>query len=110
MTNVQFTQIIDYYLSDKGKVHLPDIKRAAKENTTESDEKLLHYCMEGIRLNGSSGVFRESQIPITVDDGGRQVNIKPGDKVFVDFVRFPFQKFFSLPSTNKKKGERCSRS
>ena len=92
MTNVQFTQIIDYYLSDKGKVHLPDIKRAAKENTKESDEKLLHYCMEGIRLNGSSGVFRESQIPITVDDGGRQVNIKPGDKVFVGFVRFPFQK------------------
>ncbi|KAN0083249.1 hem peroxidase [Elaphomyces granulatus] len=81
-----FTQIIDYYLSDEGKVHLPNINRIAEENTKESDEKLLHYCMEGIRLNGTFGVHRESQIPMTVDDDGRQVNIKAGDKVFVGFV------------------------
>ncbi|KAL1964166.1 hypothetical protein VTN77DRAFT_7254 [Rasamsonia byssochlamydoides] len=81
-----FTQIIDYYLSDEGKVHLPEIHRLAKENTPESDEKLLHYAMEGIRLNGTFGSYRESQTNVTIDDGGRQVNIKPGDRVFVSFV------------------------
>ncbi|KAJ9263257.1 hypothetical protein DTO212C5_7683 [Paecilomyces variotii] len=81
-----FTQILDYYLSDEGKIHLPDINRLAKENTPESDEKLLHYCMEGIRLNGTFGSYRESTTHLTVDDDGRQVNIKPGDKVFVSFV------------------------
>jgi linoleate 10R-lipoxygenase len=95
MTNVKFTQIIDYYLSDEGKVHLPNINRIAEENTKESDEKLLHYCIEGIRLNGTFGVRRESQIPMTVDDGGRQVNIKTGDKVFVGFVSFPFH-FYNI--------------
>ncbi|KKA23635.1 Peroxidase [Rasamsonia emersonii CBS 393.64] len=81
-----FTQIIDYYLSDEGKVHLPEIHRLAKENTPESDDKLLHYAMEGIRLNGTFGSYRESQTNVTINDGGRQVNIKPGYKVFVSFV------------------------
>lgn len=42
--------------------------------------------MEGIRLNGTFGSYRESATHLTVDDDGRQVNIKPGDKVFVSFV------------------------
>ncbi|KAL2008268.1 hypothetical protein VTN00DRAFT_8250 [Thermoascus crustaceus] len=81
-----FTQILDFYLSDEGKVHLPEINRLAKEDTPESDEKLLHYVMEGIRLNGTFGSYRESQVNLTVDDDGREVNIKEGDKVFVSFV------------------------
>ncbi|EFE44257.1 hypothetical protein TRV_00943 [Trichophyton verrucosum HKI 0517] len=81
-----FTQIIDYYLSEEGKVHLPDIKRWAKERTDEADEKLLHYCMEGIRLNGTFGSYRESTAALDIDDDGRNVSVKPGDKVFVSFV------------------------
>ncbi|EGE05562.1 fatty acid oxygenase [Trichophyton equinum CBS 127.97] len=81
-----FTQIIDYYLSEEGKVHLPDIKRWAKERTEEADEKLLHYCMEGIRLNGTFGSYRESTAALDIDDDGRNVSVKPGDKVFVSFV------------------------
>ncbi|KAL1954110.1 hypothetical protein VTO42DRAFT_1734 [Malbranchea cinnamomea] len=81
-----FTQIIDFYLSEKGKVHLPDIQRWAKEDSEESDEKLLHYCMEGIRLNGTFGSYREATTAMVVDDDGREVAIKPGDKVFVSFV------------------------
>jgi len=81
-----FTQIIDYYMSAEGKVHLSEINRLAKENTPESDDKLLHYAMEGIRLNGTFGSYRESQVSTTIDDNGSQVYVKPGDKVFVSFV------------------------
>jgi linoleate 10R-lipoxygenase len=63
-----FTQIIDYYLSDRGRQYLPDINRIAKEDTPASDEILLRYCMEAIRLNGIFGSYRESQTNITVDD------------------------------------------
>jgi linoleate 8R-lipoxygenase/9,12-octadecadienoate 8-hydroperoxide 8R-isomerase len=36
-----FSQCLDYYLSDEGSIHLPDIKRLAKENTSEADALLL---------------------------------------------------------------------
>lgn len=81
----QFTQLLDYYLSE-GKRHLPEINRLAKADTPEADEKILHYAMEGIRLNGTFGSYREATKSTTVDDGGRQVPIKAGDKVFTSFV------------------------
>lgn len=86
---MQFTQIVDYYLSEEGKKHLPEINRIAKEDTEESDEKLLRYCMEAIRLNGIFGSYRESQTSLSVQDEGRDVQVQPGDKVFVGFVRLP---------------------
>jgi linoleate 10R-lipoxygenase len=58
----------------------------AKIDYPESDEKLLHYAMEGIRLNGTFGSYRCSNVSTTLDDGGRKVDVKPGDKVFVSFV------------------------
>ncbi|KAL9587477.1 MAG: hypothetical protein Q9212_000179 [Teloschistes hypoglaucus] len=82
-----FTQLLDYYLSDQGKQHLPSINKYAKMDTAEADDKILHYAMEGIRLNGTFGSYRESQIHDTIDDNGRQVRIKPGDKVFCSFVQ-----------------------
>ena len=42
--------------------------------------------MEGIRLNGTFGSYREAATAMEIDDDGRHVSIKPGDKVFVSFV------------------------
>ncbi|KAL4918828.1 hypothetical protein BDW62DRAFT_217449 [Aspergillus aurantiobrunneus] len=81
-----FTQILDYYLSDKGKQHLPDINRIAKEDSAASDEKLLKYCMEAIRLNGIFGSYRRSCTDLTLHDK-KTVHIQPGDNVFVSFVQ-----------------------
>ncbi|OJD23853.1 hypothetical protein ACJ73_04793 [Blastomyces percursus] len=81
-----FTQILGYYLSDEGKVHLPDINRLAKEDSLESDTKLLHYCMEGLRLSGTFGSFREANANVLINDGGREVSINEGDKVFVTMI------------------------
>jgi linoleate 10R-lipoxygenase len=82
---MQFTQIMDYYLG-VGSKHLCEINRLAKIDNAETDEKLLHYAMEGIRLNGTFGSYRRSTISTTVTDGDRQVPIKPDDSVFVSFV------------------------
>ena len=100
ITNLQFTQIIDYYTSDEGKEHLPEINRLAKKDTPESDDKLLRYCMEATRLNGIFGSYRESKTAESVQDDGRDVKIKPGDKVFVGFVSFPFLSFPFLPDSS----------
>ncbi|KAF2405392.1 fatty acid oxygenase [Trichodelitschia bisporula] len=81
-----FTQLLDFYLSHPGCEHLPEIHRLAKLDTPEADDALLHYAMEGIRLNGTFGSYRESCVTETIDDGGRSVHVKPGDKVFVSFV------------------------
>lgn len=83
-----FTQIIDYYLSDAGKKHLVAINRIAKEDSPKSDEMLLRYCMEAIRLHGTFGSYRESKTHVTLEDRGRRLNIKPGEKVFISFVSF----------------------
>jgi linoleate 10R-lipoxygenase len=55
-------------------------------NTPEADDTLMHYVMEGIRLNGTFGSYRESRVDATIDDKGRSVTVKPGDKVFCSFV------------------------
>jgi linoleate 10R-lipoxygenase len=77
--------MLDYFLGE-GADHMPDIQRLAAENTDEADEKLMHYVMEGIRLNGTFGSYREAKIATTIDDGGRPVEVKPGDKIFCSFV------------------------
>ncbi|KAL9103552.1 MAG: hypothetical protein Q9163_001430 [Psora crenata] len=81
-----FTQLLDYYLSDEGKQYLPDINQTAKTPGPEADERLLHYAMEGIRLNGTFGSYRLCTTDLTVDDGGRPVRVRAGDKVFCSFV------------------------
>lgn len=37
-----FSQCLDYYLSDEGSVHLPEINRLSKENSARADDVLLH--------------------------------------------------------------------
>jgi linoleate 10R-lipoxygenase len=116
LTRQQFTQLLDFYLSELGKKHLSEINRLAKQNTPEAEEKLMHYAMEGyfapilhhshsplplnqtisnspltqnptgIRLNATFGSYRESTSNTTITDDGHDVSFKPGDKFFVSFV------------------------
>ena len=85
LTHKQFTQIIDYYLSE-GKEHLPEINRLAKEESKDSEDKLMRYCLEGFRLNGTFGSYREAQTDFLMTDETGDVNIKRGDIVFVGAV------------------------
>ena len=100
-----FTQLLDYYLSEPGKQHLPEINRLAKTPGAEADDKLLHYAMEGIRLNGTFGAYRIATGDMTVDDNGRQVPVKKGDKVFTSFVSANHEAEF-FPEPDKVKLDR----
>ena len=75
---------MDYYLDHPE--HLAEINRIAKIPGEETEDKLLHYAMEGIRLNGTFGSYRLATESHTVNDDGRQVEVKPGDRVFCSFV------------------------
>ncbi|KAL8994261.1 MAG: hypothetical protein Q9169_005714 [Polycauliona sp. 2 TL-2023] len=86
----QFTQILDYYLSDEGKQHLPAINKYAKMDTPEGDRQILGYVMEGMRLSTptpTSGAYRESTVHHTIKDGNQNVPVAPGDKIFCSFAQ-----------------------
>lgn len=42
---------MDFYLGE-GAQHWPEIQKHAQVDSRESEDKLMHYAMEGIRLNG----------------------------------------------------------
>jgi linoleate 10R-lipoxygenase len=65
---------------------LPEIQRLARNDTPETDKKLLAYAMEGIRLNGTFGSYRRSEVDQVFNDEPKAVTVKPGDKVFCSFV------------------------
>lgn len=77
--------MLDYYLGE-GNQHLPDIQKWAALDTPEADDKLLHYVQEGIRLNGTFGIYRRAAVGHTFEEHGKQVHVNPGDKVFCSFV------------------------
>lgn len=82
-----FAQAVDYYLGE-GIEHIPRIHEAAKQSPSpETDALLLGYAMEGIRMAGTFGSYREAVSDDTiVEDDGREVPVKKGDRVFVSFV------------------------
>ncbi|KAI9681280.1 MAG: hypothetical protein M1817_002563 [Caeruleum heppii] len=83
-----FAQIVDYYLSDDGKVHLPEINRLSKLDTADAEDKLLHYAMEGIRIAGAFGSYREVKNKISVEDHGKVLEFEPGEKILISFVQY----------------------
>ncbi|KAF2273329.1 heme peroxidase [Westerdykella ornata] len=81
-----FGQTIEYFLTGEGKKHWPAIQElAAKPDSDEAAfETLMHYFLEGSRLNGETGVFRDVARETTIQDGERQFTVHPGDRVFVN--------------------------
>lgn len=83
-----FAQAVDFYLGEKGAQYMPEIHQVAcRDSNEETDALLLGYAMEGIRLAGTFGSYREAAIDDVIkEDDGREVNVKAGDRVFVSFV------------------------
>ncbi|KAJ5338320.1 hypothetical protein N7452_005048 [Penicillium brevicompactum] len=80
-----FTQIIEFYTKPENKAHLTDISRLTQTDDAATDEKLYHYCLEAIRLNGNFGAFREAKETVTVQEDGKTYTIQPGQQVFASF-------------------------
>ncbi|KAI0473051.1 linoleate diol synthase [Xylariaceae sp. FL0804] len=83
-----FAQSVDFYLSDQGAEHLPELHRIASlPPSGQTDSLLLGYCMEGVRLAGAFGACREAAADGVVrEDDGRQVSVKAGDRVFMSYT------------------------
>jgi linoleate 8R-lipoxygenase/9,12-octadecadienoate 8-hydroperoxide 8R-isomerase len=79
-----FGQTIEYYLVGEGKKHWPDIQKLALDDSEEAFEKMMHYFLEGSRLNGETGVIRIASKDTSVDDEGKTVEVKQGEAVFVN--------------------------
>lgn len=79
---------MDWYLSPAGEKYRPELHRiAALETGDETDALLLGYAMEGIRMAGTFGLYREATTADVIqEDDGREVPVKAGDRVFVSFV------------------------
>ena len=72
---------MDYYLG-AGKNYLPEIQGLAKSTGPETDNQLLRYALEAVRLNGSFGAYRVAKEASNIDG----VTISPGDKVYCNFT------------------------
>ncbi|KAH1985901.1 hypothetical protein KXW18_005591 [Aspergillus fumigatus] len=81
-----FSQSLDYYLSEEGSVHLPEINRLAKEDTTEADDLLLRYFMEGARIRSSVALPRVVAQPTVVEDNGQKITLKQGQHIICNLV------------------------
>lgn len=52
------SQVIDYYLSDAGSSHLPQLYTLAHGNSKEADNLLLRYFLEAARIHGNVALLR----------------------------------------------------
>ncbi|KAI8964322.1 linoleate diol synthase [Daldinia sp. FL1419] len=83
-----FAQAVDYYLSPDGSKYIPEIHGIATlPSSGETDALLLGYCMEGIRLLGVSGSYRQATSEDTIkEDDDYEIFVRPGDRVFVSYA------------------------
>ncbi|KAF1991439.1 hypothetical protein K402DRAFT_409649 [Aulographum hederae CBS 113979] len=78
-------QTLDYFLTDdEGKKHWPAICALAKDPSPKAFDKLEKYFLEGSRLYGETGVFREVMTATTLQDGKKSINVVPGDRLMVN--------------------------
>ena len=79
---------MDYYLdSSRAALRAEIAAVAAQPQSRDTDALLLGYAMEGIRLAGTFGSYREaSHATVVVEDDGRRVPVAEGARVFVSFV------------------------
>lgn len=96
-----FAQAVDFYLGEQGRGYLGEIHRVANlPDGEDTDALLLGYAMEGVRLAGTFGSYRGVGVADTIrEDDGREVAVKPVDRVFVSFVSLHLTVFFlsSIP-------------
>ncbi|KAH6241954.1 hypothetical protein HBI15_008700 [Parastagonospora nodorum] len=73
-----FAQTLEYYILGEGKAHWASIQALAHDESESAFAKLMHYAMEGGRLNGETAVMRD------VAQDSMTTTIRAGDRVFVD--------------------------
>ncbi|KAK4194347.1 putative linoleate diol synthase [Triangularia verruculosa] len=81
-------ECLDFYLGD-GRGYLPEVCRLAKLDNEEGDQGLTRYMLEGVRLRGSGGTYRELRGDMVVEDFETDAvskSLKAGEMVLIDLV------------------------
>ncbi|KAH7090215.1 heme peroxidase [Paraphoma chrysanthemicola] len=79
-----FGQILEYYILGAGKQHWPAIQKLAQDDSEAAFEKIVHYTLEGGRLNGETAVIRSVAKDTSITENGTTTTLKQGDAVFVN--------------------------
>ncbi|OAL49850.1 heme peroxidase [Pyrenochaeta sp. DS3sAY3a] len=79
-----FSQTLEFYLLGAGKPHWPAIQALAQDDSEQAFEKLMHYTMEGGRLNGETAVLRAVAKETSITEAGVTTSLHPGSTVFVN--------------------------
>ncbi|KAJ4369231.1 hypothetical protein N0V83_006316 [Neocucurbitaria cava] len=88
-----FAQTMEFYLVGEGKEHWGDIVKLAGDDSEEAFETLMHYVMEGGRLNGETGVVRavahSTSITTTSEETSGEkkpttLDLHQGDTLFIN--------------------------
>jgi len=90
-----FTQMLNLYLSPGHEQHLQHIQQLATSGTPTDLQLLRKYVLEGARLAGTFGLYRRADLDFQLQDGDKNLYLRKGDTVFINFVSF----FFSLLSS-----------
>lgn len=80
-----FAEAVNFYLDAERLPQRDELHRLASQGSNpESDALLLGYALEGIRLAGPPGVYRDAvAADAFADDDGCEVSVLEGDRVFV---------------------------
>nr|KMM65017.1 linoleate diol synthase [Coccidioides posadasii RMSCC 3488] len=81
-----FSQCLDFYLSEQGSRHWPEIRRLAGLNTKEADDLLLRYFLEGARIRSTVALYRDVSKDCKVKDHGKEVNLHAGQRVICNLM------------------------
>lgn len=86
--NLQFAQAVDFYLTPAGAKALPELQSLAKQaSSADTDARLFGYVMEGVRLAGNIGGFREAASDDVIGQDDGKLSVKAQDRVSINFVR-----------------------
>lgn len=87
MSFCKLAQAVDFYLSPAGEPHLAKIQKLARQSPSkQTDVQLFGYAMEAVRLTGMSASREACGSETIVEDDGRRVSVRAGDRVFVNLV------------------------
>jgi linoleate 8R-lipoxygenase/9,12-octadecadienoate 8-hydroperoxide 8R-isomerase len=80
-----FASVVEYFANQSAEFKA-SLNKLAKSASDGSFEQLMHYVLEAARLSCETAVYRTVAIATTLPDGkDRTLNLKPGDKVLLNF-------------------------
>jgi linoleate 8R-lipoxygenase / 9,12-octadecadienoate 8-hydroperoxide 8R-isomerase len=81
-----FAEVLEFFLpGGAGEAHWKDIVTLAADESDAAFDTLTRYVLEAARINGELGAFRTAAKPVDFVDDGKDISLKAGDSVLLNF-------------------------